>query len=134
MKAANFDGSCHDAMEFCKSVFGEELKSTKVQDSPAKNHLPSFQKDKTINAQLRSDASEMSASDSLMPNRTHPGSRQYRLSLSEWRIVRAPAKALRKLSDGVDVTDPLKEMFFGLYGALKDKFGIHGMFQANKQS
>jgi PhnB protein len=38
-----------------------------------------------------------------------------------------------KLSDGADVTDPLKEMFFGSYGALNDKFGNRWMFHSNTQ-
>src|ERR1700690_837880 len=62
-----FDGSCHHAMEFYKSVFAGELTSTKVKDSPAKDHMPAFQQDKTINARLRSSAIEISASDWLMP-------------------------------------------------------------------
>lgn len=38
-----------------------------------------------------------------------------------------------KLSEGADVTDPLKEEFFGAYGALNDKFGIRWMFHADKK-
>ena len=36
-----------------------------------------------------------------------------------------------KLAVGANVTDPLAEMFFGLYGALQDAYGIRWMFQAN---
>jgi PhnB protein len=36
-----------------------------------------------------------------------------------------------RLSEGADVTDPLRQMFFGTYGALNDKFGIRWMFQCN---
>src|SRR5438270_10317696 len=65
-----FDGSCHDAMQFYQSVFGGELTATKVKDSPARDHMPASQQEKTINARLRSNSIEMSASDWLMPNRT----------------------------------------------------------------
>src|ERR1700741_344766 len=58
-----FDGTCHHAMEFYKSVFGEELTSTKVKASPAKAHMPALQQEKTINARLRSNSIEISASD-----------------------------------------------------------------------
>jgi PhnB protein len=36
------------------------------------------------------------------------------------------------LSKEADVTDPLREMFFGIYGALNDKFGARWMFTAKK--
>jgi PhnB protein len=44
-------------------------------------------------------------------------------------------KALfEKLSEEAEVTDPLKETFYGIYGALNDKFGVRWMFQAAKNS
>jgi len=127
-----FDGSCHDAMQFYHSVLGGELTHTKVKESPARDHMPAFQQEKTINAHLRSNAIEISASDWLMPNRTPVRGNTVCLYLSGG----APGdlKSLfQKLSDGADVTDPLKEMFFGTYGALNDKFGVRWMFQSNKQ-
>jgi PhnB protein len=39
-----------------------------------------------------------------------------------------------KLSEEAEVTDPLKETFHGVYGALNDKFGVRWMFQAAKSS
>jgi PhnB protein len=128
-----FDGTCHDAMEFYKSVFGGELTSTKVNDSPAKDHMPAFQQEKTINARLRSDAIEISASDWLMPNRTPVRGNTVCLYLSGGSFD--DLKSLfAKLSDGAQVTDPLTEMFFGVYGALNDRFGVRWMFQSNESS
>lgn len=128
-----FNGTCHDAMVFYHSVFGGELASTKVKDSPAKDLMPSFQQDKTINARLRSGAIEISASDWLMPNRTPIPGNTVCLYLSG-ATPESLKSIFEKLSQGADVTDPLKEMFFGTYGALNDKFGVRWMFQANKQS
>jgi len=126
-----FDGSCHDAMQFYKSVFGGELTTTKVKDSPAKDHMPAFQQEKTINAHLRSNSIEISASDWLMPNRMPVRGNTVCLYLSGGSFE--DLKTLfAKLSDGADVTDPLKEMFFGAYGALNDKFGVRWMFQSSK--
>ena len=128
-----FDGSCHDAMEFYKSVFGGQLTSVKVKDSPAKDHMPAFQQEKTINAHLSSDAIEISASDWLLPNRTPVRGNTVCLYLSG--ATSGDLKSIfEKLSDGADVTDPLREMFFGTYGALNDKFGVRWMFQASKQT
>ncbi|HMG85444.1 MAG TPA: VOC family protein [Terracidiphilus sp.] len=128
-----FEGTCHDAMEFYKSVFGGELTSTKVKDSPAKDHMPAFQQDKTINARLRSSAIEISASDWLMPNRTPVRGNTVCLYLSGGTFEDLDS-LFEKLSEGADVTDPLREMFFGAYGALNDKFGVRWMFQSNKPS
>ena len=127
-----FDGTCRQAMEFYHSVFGGELNMTKVGDSPAKDQMPAFQHDKTVNARLKSPAVEMSASDWLMPNRTPVRGNTVCLFLSGG--TGAELKSLfDKLSDGAEVTDPLKEMFFGTYGALNDKFGVRWMFHANRQ-
>ena len=128
-----FDGSCHDAMQFYKSVLGGELTSTKVKDSAARDHMPAFQQNKTINARLRSDAIEISASDWLMPNRTAIRGNTVCLYLSGGS-PESLRSLFEKLSEGADVTDPLKEMFFGTYGALNDKFGVRWMFQSNKPS
>ncbi|WP_348261827.1 VOC family protein [Telmatobacter sp. DSM 110680] len=127
-----FDGTCHDAMEFYRTVFGGNLTSIKVKDSPAKDHMPAFQQEKTINARLRSDAIEISASDWLMLNRPRIPGNTVCLYLSGGTFDELKT-LFNKLSDGAEVTDPLKEMFFGAYGALNDKFGVRWMFQSNKQ-
>jgi PhnB protein len=127
-----FDGSCHDAMQFYHSVLGGELTLTKVKDSPVRHHMPAFQQEKTINAHLRSNAIEISASDWLMPNRTPVRGNTVCLYLSGGTFDDLNA-LFTKLSDGAEVTDPLKEMFFGTYGALNDKFGVRWMFESNKQ-
>ena len=49
-----FDGNCHEAMEFYQSCFGGELMMMKVKDSPAKDRMPEFQLEKTVNARLKS--------------------------------------------------------------------------------
>lgn len=126
-----FDGTCHDAMEFYKSVFGGELTSTKVKDSPAKEHMPAFQQEKTINARLRSGTIEISASDWLMLNRPRVPGNTVCLYLSGGTFDELKT-LFEKLSQGANVTDPLKEMFFGAYGALNDRFGVRWMFQSNK--
>ncbi len=126
-----FDGTCHDAMEFYQTVFGGELTSIKVKDSPARDHMPAFQQEKTINARLRSGHIEISASDWLMLNRTRVPGNTVCLYLSGGTLEELKT-LFEKLSEGADVTDPLKEMFFGEYGALNDKFGVRWMFQSNK--
>ncbi len=93
--------------------------------------MPAFQQEKTINARLRSDAIEISASDWLMLNRPRVPGNTVCLYLSGGTFDELKT-LFEKLSQGANVTDPLKEMFFGAYGALNDRFGVRWMFQSNK--
>ena len=128
-----FDGSCHKAMEFYKSCFGGDLTATKVKDSPAKDYMPAVQWEKTINARLKSGNVEISASDWLRLDQTRVPGNTVCLYLSGG--TSRELKALfEKLSEEAEVTDPLKDVFYGLYGALNDKFGVRWMFQAAKNS
>jgi PhnB protein len=120
-------------MEFYHSCFSGELTLTKVKDSPLKDHMLAFQQEKTLNARLRSANLEISASDWLRPNETRVRGNTVCLYLSggtfqELKIL------FDKLAEGAEVTDPLKEQFFGVYGALNDKFGVRWMFQTNNKS
>jgi PhnB protein len=128
-----FDGNCHQAMEFYKSCFGGELTSMKVKDSPAKDHMPAVQQEKTINARLKSGNMEISASDWLRPDRTRIRGNTVCLYLNGGTFQELKA-LFDKLSEEAEVTDPLKETFYGTYGALNDKFGVRWMFQAAKNS
>jgi PhnB protein len=128
-----FDGNCHQAMEFYKSCFGGELTFMKVKDSPAKDYMPAVQQEKTINARLKSGNVEISASDWLRLDRTRIPGNTVCLYLSAGTSQELKA-LFEKLSEGAEVTDPVKETFYGVYGALNDKFGVRWMFQAAKNS
>jgi PhnB protein len=124
-----FDGTCHQAMEFYRSCFGGELTVTKVKDSPAKDQMPPAQLDKTIHARLTNGNLEISASDWLRADQTPLRGNTVCLFLSGGAFQELKV-LFEKLSEEAEVTDPLKEMFFGFYGALNDKFGVRWMFQA----
>jgi PhnB protein len=127
------DGKCHQAMEFYRSCLGGELTVIKVKDSPMKDHMPAVQQDKVLNARLRSGNLEISASDWLRPDRTPIRGNTVCLYLSGGTLHELKA-LFEKLSEGGDVTDPLKEQFFGTYGALNDKFEVRWMFVTNKKA
>ena len=125
------NGTCKQAMEFYKTVFNAELSITEVGNSPMKNYFPETMHKKIVNARLSSSIVDISASDWLRPNQTPVQGNMVCLYLSggapdELRTL------FNKLSEGADVTDPLLEQPFGIYGALNDKFGIRWMFHADK--
>ena len=128
-----FDGKCQQVMEFYKSCFGGELTATKVKDSPARDLIPAVQQERIVNARLRSGNLEISASDWLRPDRTPIRGNTVCLYLSGGTIEELKA-LFERLSEGAEVTDPLKEQFFGTYGALNDKFGVRWMFQTDKKA
>lgn len=128
-----FDGNCHQAMEFYKSCFGGELALTKVKDSPAKDHMPAADQEKVLNARLRSRNLEISASDWLRPDQTAIRGNTVCLFLSGGTIQEVRT-LFERLSQGAEITDPLKEQFFGTYGALNDKFGVRWMFHTDKRA
>lgn len=128
-----FDGRCKQAMEFYETCFGGELTITKVKDSPAKDFMPAIQQEKVVNARLKSGSVEISASDWLRPDETPVRGNTVCLYLSGGTSEELKA-VFSKLSEGAEVTDPLKEVFFGTYGALNDKFGVRWMFQSNAKA
>ena len=127
-----FDGSCHSAMEFYRSCFGGELTAVKVKDSAAKDSMPPSLQERVLNARLKSGNIDISASDWLRPDETPVRGNTVCLYLSGGTLEELQ-RLFARLSEGAQVTDPLKEMFFGTYGALNDRFGVRWMFQANKK-
>jgi PhnB protein len=128
-----FNGTCQKAMEFYQSCFGGELTATKVKDSPAKDYMPAVQQEKIVNARLRNGNVEVSASDWLRPDQTPIRGNTVCLFLSGGTFQELKA-LFERLSEAAEVTDPLKEQFFGTYGALNDKFGVRWMFQTNEKA
>lgn len=127
-----FDGNCREAMEFYQSAFGGELSLTKVEDSPAKGQMKAFQQEKILNARLRSPVADISASDWLaLDARPRPGNTVC-LFLTGGAFQDLEAM-FDKLSAGAEVTNPLQQQFFGVYGALNDKFGVRWMFQTTSR-
>lgn len=126
-----FDGNCKQAMEFYKSCFGGELAAIAVKDSPVKNSMPASEHEKILNARLQSGKVDLSASDWLRPDRPRVPGNTVCLYLS-CGTLQELTDLFARLSGGGDVTDPLKEMFFGTYGALNDKFGVRWMFHSSQ--
>ena len=126
------NGNCKQAMEFYQTVFGGELSMTEVGNSPMKSYFPEPMHHRIVNARLIRANVDISASDWLRPNQTSVQGNTVCLYLSGGTPEELKT-LFEKLSVEANVTDPLIEQPFGVYGALNDKFGIRWMFQANKK-
>jgi len=124
-----FDGNCAEAMEFYRSCFGGELRTIRLGDTPMREGVPVEQHHKLVNAHLRSDRIEFTATDWLHPTRTpRPGNTVAMYldggSYAELRAI------FDKLAAGADpdLLDDLRDLPFGSYGHLADRYGVHWFF------
>lgn len=129
-----FDGNCAEAMTFYRSCLGGELSLTKVKDSPMKDQVPPEHQDKIVNAHLKSGAIEFSGSDWLHPTRRPKQGNTVCLYINGGRYSQLKT-IFDKLSAGADkeLLDDLRDMPFGSYGHLADKYGVHWFFQGEKK-
>lgn len=128
-----FDGVCAEAMTFYRACLGGELVLTKVKDTPMKDEVSLEHHDKIINAHLKSGAIEFTATDWLHQTRTlKPGNTvcMY-LNGGTYGELRA---MFDSLSVGADpqLLDDLRDLPFGSFGHLADRYGIHWFFQGDK--
>ena len=121
-----FNGNCRQALEFYKSVVGGQLNLQTIGDSPAAEHFPAAMKDSILHGSLASDDLRIFGSDVAGPELTQGNNVILCLVCKSKEEIET---AFSKLSQGGKVTTPLKQEFFGTYGDLTDKFGIHWMFQ-----
>ncbi len=129
-----FNGNCAEAMTFYQSCLGGELTLTKVSDTPMKDQLPPEHQHKIINARLKSGPLEFTATDWMHATRAwRPGNTVCMYihggKYSELKPI------FDKLSAGADkaLLDELRDLPFGSYGHLADKYGVHWFFQGEKQ-
>jgi PhnB protein len=129
-----FDGHCAEAMTFYKSCLGGELTLTKVSDTPMKDQSGPEHLHKTAYAHLKSGAIEFSATDWMHATRTPKQGNTVCMyvnggTYSELRQI------FDKLAVGAEknLLDDLRDMPFGSYGHLADKYGVHWFFQGDKR-
>jgi PhnB protein len=125
-----FDGNCAEAMEFYSGCFGGELTLIRLGDTPMKGSHPVEQHHKITYAHLKSDAVELSGTDWL-----HPTRKWERGNSTAMYVSSAEPEELRnifdKLADQADTENfvDLKEMPFGLYGRMTDRYGVEWFFR-----
>jgi PhnB protein len=128
-----FDGTCAEAMAFYKSCLGGELTITKVGESPMKDQIPPENHHKVVYAHLKSGAIEFSATDWLHPTRKPKQGNTVCMYINDGTYDELRA-IFDMLAVGADkeLLDDLRDMPFGSYGHLADKYGVHWFFQGHK--
>lgn len=122
-----FNGNCSEAMNFYKEVLGGELWIQKVSESPMANPEAEGQ-DNVMHSSLTGENMTLFASD-MSDEETTTGTK---VELCISTATREELESIfDKMSDGAEITSPLKTEFFGTFGALTDKFGIRWMFQTD---
>ena len=129
-----FDGNCAEAMAFYQSCLGGDLTITKVSDMPMKDHMPPEQHHKVAYAHLKGGVGEFSATDWLHPKRTPKQGNTVSMYINggNYKELRA---VFDRLAAGADkeLLDDLRDLPFGTYGHLADKYGVHWFFQGAKK-
>lgn len=130
-----FEGNCAEAMAFYQSSLGGELTVTKVNDTPMKNHMPPQQHNKVAHAVLKSGTIAFSATDWLHPTRQPKQGNTVAMYINGGKYPEL-REIFDKLSAGAnkDLLDDLRDMPFGSYGHLADKYGIHWFFQGEARN
>ena|SRR5437016_3840360 len=128
-----FDGNCAEAMTFYKKCLGGELTLTKVRDTPMKAQYPEKKHNRIIYAQLINGAVDISATDWLHPTRTpKQGNTVCIYIIGQYNDLKPVFDKLAEEAPN-ELLDELREMPFGSYGHLADKYGVHWFFKGDKK-
>lgn len=129
-----FDGNCAEAMEFYQSCLHGELTVTRVADTPMKNQMPPEKHQRVAYAHLKSGDIEFSATDWLHPTRTPKQGNTVAMYINggKYNELRTIFDSLARGADKA-LLDDLRDLPFGAYGHLADKYGVHWFFQGEKR-
>ncbi len=130
-----FDGNCAEAMTFYHKCLGGELTLTKLGDSPMKNQLPPEKHNRIINANLKSGAFEISATDWMASPAFNPILGNMSAIFVIGGAYDELKKVFDKLAEGADKArfQELHDMPFGTYGQFYDRYGVQWIFKGDKR-
>jgi PhnB protein len=126
-----FEGNCSEAMRFYQSCLGGELEITLLRDTPMKEQAPESLHDKVAYSHLASGPIEISATDWQHQTRVPRQGNTVGLYLTgESADLK---ETFAKLADGADpgLLDELRDVPFGVYGHLADRYGVHWFFRGS---
>jgi PhnB protein len=130
-----FDEKCAEAMRFYQSCFGGDLTLTRLSETPMKTQFPPAQHQKITHAFLKSGTIEFSATDWL-----HPTRRPLQGNTTAMYVTGAGYDELSpifdKLRNGAEAEFlvELREMPFGIYGRLTDRYGVEWFFRGAEET
>ncbi|MGA2848134.1 MAG: VOC family protein [Terracidiphilus sp.] len=129
-----FDGNCAEAMAFYQACLGGDLTVTKIGDTPMKAYVSPEAHHRVAYAHLKSAQLEFSATDwNHATRRPHPGNTvAMYLSQGKYAELRTIFDLLA-VGGASELLDDLREMPFGSYGHLADKYGVHWFFQGESE-
>ncbi len=117
-------------MQFYQSCFGGDITLIRVAETPMKAQMPLEHHQKITYASLRSEAIKFSATDWLHPTRQPlQGNTTAMYVTGEGYDELSPI--FGKLRNGADaqLLTELREMPFGIYGRLTDRYGVEWFFR-----
>ncbi len=130
-----FEGTCAEAMQFYQSCLGGALEVTLLRDTPMKDQAPASLHDKVAYARLRSGSIELSATDWQHQTRVPRRGNTVGLYLSGGTYADLKA-VFDRLAVGADpeLLDELRDLPFGAYGHLADRYGVHWFFRGERST
>ncbi len=120
-----FGGTCLDALNLYKSVFGGTAEVTHFKDAPEDAQMPGSDPAGVMHASFTAPGVQFMASDG------RPGAdyKSGNISMSIATSVAEGERIFLALSDGATGVMPLQKMFWGAtFGQLTDRYGIDWMF------
>lgn len=127
----NFDGNCREAFEFYKSVFGGEFSFLeKYGDDDNPMQVAENEKDFVLYVHLNVGGTSIAGSD-VLPSQWQTVTKGNSVAV----VINADSKEeaddmFAKLSVSGNIEVPMSQQFFGYFGQLEDKFGVHWMIIA----
>ena len=127
-----FEGNCAEAMAFYQSCLGGELEVIRLRDTPMKEQAPDSMHDKVSFAHLASGAIEIAATDWQHQTR-HPrqGNTVGLYLTGDGYADLKPVFDKLAVGADPDLLDELRDLPFGTYGHLADRYGVHWFFRGS---
>ena len=128
-----FDGNCAEAMSFYRDCLSGTLMLTKLGDTAMKAQFPPEKHGRIINAQLKSGALEISASDWMASPALEPVLGNMSAVFVMGTAIDELKRVFDKLAVGADRErlQALHEMPFGVYGQFYDRYGVQWIFRGD---
>jgi PhnB protein len=128
-----FDGNCAEAMTFYQSCLGGELTITRLADTPMVEQAPPELHDRVAYARLVCGEVDISATDwQHQTRRPRPGNTvAIYLNGDSYAELQPVFDALAEGGDR-ELLDDLRDLPFGVYGHLADRYGVHWFFRGER--